>query len=1148
LPDESVIHCPLCGNKVPYGVAKCPICATELQQVIAKRSVARVAAVSPSDDFLRRELPKMELPDTKHNCPLCALELKGVESKCPRCGIPLTAEPIIAPQGEMVECPECGAFAPADSKSCPKCGVGFEEGPEVPGPPPIEEVPPPPGPIVPVPEPFWPTPEVVTRLPAPAPTTGQGLVNGRGAINGTGLVNGTGMINGTKGVGRLTASAQRRAMLLTKWQFLAVLVALVIVIPTFIYLSYSNETTPVAIDGSFKEWADEMKYGVFNTSGSGDTDILQWAVDVKTSSLYLYLKVAGSIMSSSEVNSYYLFVDSDNSESTGYAVSGIGAEYLLELDGWNSSVQSTSLSEFGSVSDQYDWNSWQHIGSLNAMASGSELEASAELPIVPSENAKFMLLSKDSLDRSSVSYTVPAQGGILVIKQEPGPAVFSSGIVSQAASSQMLRLRLSCDGKAGSVQTISITATGANLVASPGHVDVALGEEQVVDVAFDTSTSTPGTVVSAEVVASGVQSSFKEVVVVGPPVKAYVAAPPSAIQIDGAFGDWVGRTTLDSDPLQVDDENIDVSATGAANDTLSAAFYVRVVGEMCSGSYVPFIKEKPSGGGGGGGIVIPTTRKTGEDVLMIYIDTDLSNATGYQMSLSTKLIGADRKIEVRGLNGEIVSRSMYQYSGSQWTPVSTSISAAKDGHAIELSVSPSVWGGSIAIDYIIQTTNWRGWSDLATSDPQGTRAFSSEISPSAGTEAWAIDSTINSNLATAMSYQRKLIYDGTYFWSFFDTGADTVFRFSTDGITWSTPASDTAFTTKKVFEVSIWYDSTNRTIFEVGDGASVSQVVHVRKGVVNVSTPAIDWDAEVDWTVSTLNLASKNSFICKDAAGYVWVASVSKLTGGVNPTYNIATFRSGVVDNVTSPTSMGSMLPTDADTAEIKAMILPAGTGSNVWGIYTYSGNVASRKHTGTGLWGSETRLLAGSGTAFANTLRAPPSAVVDSKGVVHVVYGDCSEVGGVGKPRILYSHNNTGTNTWTSGLNLDTGIPASVGDLYPTITLESSTRTLYTFWARMDTTDTPLTIMAKKNESGTWSWLATSSDTTSSKEHLTSIYSVTGSLLVCWQWTQNTNGTGTLQTVFDKIPEFGDISLPVISILIVLFVAGERTRARRRR
>ena len=1138
MPDESVIHCPLCGNKVPYGVAKCPICATELQQVIAKRSVARVAAVSPADDFLRRELPKMELPDTKHNCPLCALELKGVESKCPRCGIPLTAEPIIAPQGEMVECPECGAFAPADSKSCPKCGVGFEEGPEVP---------PPPGPIVPVPEPFWPTPEVVTRLPAPAPTTGQGLVNGRGAINGTGLVNGTGMINGTKGVGRLPASAQRRAMLLTKWQFLAVLVALVIVIPTFIYLSYSNETTPVAIDGSFKEWADEMKYGVFNTSGSGDTDILQWAVDVKTSSLYLYLKVAGSIMSSSEVNSFYLFVDSDNSESTGYAVSGIGAEYLLELDGWNSSVQSTSLSEFGSVSDQYDWNSWQHIGSLNAMASGSELEASAELPIVPSENAKFMLLSKDSLDRSSVSYAVPAQGGILVIKQEPGPAVFSSGTVSQAASSQMLRLRLSCDGKAGSVQTISITATGANLVASPGHVDVALGEEQVVDVAFDTSTSTPGTVVSAEVVASGVQSSFKEVVVVGPPVKAYVAAPPSAIQIDGAFGDWVGRTTLDSDPLQVDDENIDVSATGAANDTLSAAFYVRVVGEMCSGSYVPFIKEKPSGGGGGGGIVIPTTRKTGEDVLMIYIDTDLSNATGYQMSLSTKLIGADRKIEVRGLNGEIVSRSMYQYSGSQWTPVSTSISAAKDGHAIELSVSPSAWGGSTAIDYIIQTTNWRGVGDQATSAPQSTRAFSMELAPAAGAEGWAIDSTITSATATAMSYQRQLFHDGTYFWSFFFDGTHTVFRYSTDGVTWSTPSPDRAFTSNSVAKVSVWYDPTNRTVFEVGDGA-VSSFIHVRKGFVNASTPTIDWDAEVDWPVSTKNVADKDSFICRDAAGYVWVVATDKVTSGVNPTYNLVTYRSGVVNNVTSPTYMGSLLTVDSSSPEIRGTIVPAGTGSNVWAIYTYAGNVSSRRYVGVGPWSSENPILTATGATFVNTARAPPSAVVDSKGVVHVVYGDCYEAVGVGKPRILYSHNNTGANTWTTGLPLDTGIPASVGDLYPTISLESTTRTLYTFWVRMDTTDTPLTIMAKKNESGSWTFIPTGSDTTSSKAYLTSVYSVTGSSLVCWQWTENTNGTGTLRIVFEKIPEFGEIAPTVFGVMIILVLVEHRGRARRKR
>jgi len=245
---------------VPPGLSKCPICATSLQSVIEKRAPAKLDFDAQQvDDYLHKELPKVEMPEAKHACPFCAMELQGGETKCPRCGVPLVSE------SEMLECPECGALAPQGAKACPSCGIGFEEEPQVPGPPILDEIPPPPiprRPFTPT-EPVEPTPEVITTVPAGIPASageglvngrgavngtglvngrgavnGTGLVNGRGAVNGTGLVNGTGMTNGTKVEGRLTLGRRGRMQVVRRWQFFAVLIALAIIIPTIIYISY----------------------------------------------------------------------------------------------------------------------------------------------------------------------------------------------------------------------------------------------------------------------------------------------------------------------------------------------------------------------------------------------------------------------------------------------------------------------------------------------------------------------------------------------------------------------------------------------------------------------------------------------------------------------------------------------------------------------------------------------------------------------------------------------------------------------------------------------------------------------------------------------------------------------------------------------
>ena len=117
----------------------------------------------------------------------------------------------------------------------------------------------------------------------------------------------------------------------------------------------------------------------------------------------------------------------------------------------------------------------------------------------------------------------------------------------------------------------------------------------------------------------------------------------------------------------------------------------------------------------------------------------------------------------------------------------------------------------------------------------------------------------------------------------------------------------------------------------------------------------------------------------------------------------------------------GQMFATPVTGSNVKGSVVPAGTGSHVWTIYSEDGDVSSRKYTGT--WSAQV-LIYDSSNFGPITDNSPPSVVVDGRGVVHVVYGNARKTGSTSTPLIEYSHNNTGSTSFTSGANLDVFIP----------------------------------------------------------------------------------------------------------------------------
>lgn len=86
---------------------------------------------------------------------------------------------------------------------------------------------------------------------------------------------------------------------------------------------------------------------------------------------------------------------------------------------------------------------------------------------------------------------------------------------------------------------------------------------------------------------------------------------------------------------------------------------------------------------------------------------------------------------------------------------------------------------------------------------------------------------------------------------------------------------------------------------------------------------------------------------------------------------------------------------------------------------------------------------------------------------------------------------------------------------------------------------------MGRKCIAGAWSAMVIEPQTSFTKQYMTSVYSIAGEYKICWQWTQNS--TAPIDVMFDStwIPEFGNLTLPIIGFIVIFAVYRQRLRIR---
>src|SRR3989442_15570380 len=86
----------------------------------------------------------------------------------------------------------------------------------------------------------------------------------------------------------------------------------------------------------------------------------------------------GDLSSNRVTDAFFVFIDTDRSRATGYQIEGLGADRLIEIDGWGGVVVSATMSEFDANVNAHDWMGWIKPTSVLAAGSGGEVEVEAK--------------------------------------------------------------------------------------------------------------------------------------------------------------------------------------------------------------------------------------------------------------------------------------------------------------------------------------------------------------------------------------------------------------------------------------------------------------------------------------------------------------------------------------------------------------------------------------------------------------------------------------------------------------------------------------------------------------------------------------------------------------------------------------------------
>ncbi|TLZ68655.1 MAG: zinc ribbon domain-containing protein, partial [Methanobacteriota archaeon] len=549
-----------------------------------------------------------------------------------------------------------------------------------------------------------------------------GLVTSRGRVNG--LVTDQGRVNGIVtgvSVGRPTLRGLRLPYPSRRVRYFTIAsgVLVAILIAGLLFVPPSGPSAPIVIDGSFLDWSSVPMFDAATTASDANVSIAHYASLLDHDSLYLFASTSGGMFADATgYDGVDFLIDADGNASTGFTFRGIGADAVIEVFGGNHTVAGARLYSFP-VDSEVNWSRRQPGASVQAAASinGLEIKASTfDIDRFDPSRFRVSVYADDFLGSSSRSLaSLSAANGAVLLDVRPLTTVIGTGVTPIfEIHARALGLLQSTTWQVSNFQFNQTPGVIRSLSAE--SINLTQGRlEDTISVLVSAPGFFQGNVVEVSLIGA---ASSVPVFVHGAAVRAYVTSPPSQVQIDGLFSDWISRDVPDTDPTRVKDPDLDIVRYGAATSNGSAFFHVHVAGIMFGGGIPDHMFKSPAyagnGTSGGGATILP--RRTGEDILLAFVESNSSNSRGFPIGG----LLADYLVEIRGEGGQITSRSVYSWQNRWIHQPGVSVSAAKDATDIEVSLPVSNLSGT---QIVIQSTDWTSAGD--TTIPLTAPSFSS---------------------------------------------------------------------------------------------------------------------------------------------------------------------------------------------------------------------------------------------------------------------------------------------------------------------------------------------------------------------------------------------------------------------------------------
>ncbi|MBI5000994.1 MAG: DUF11 domain-containing protein [Euryarchaeota archaeon] len=719
-------------------------------------------APEPLEEPAKDEMPTIVLREGEYLCPSCKAVVMDGDPKCMSCWTDLT---------KYKRCQSCGALNPREEQVCQECFTSFpaEEAGE-------------PAPVAVLEELEAEKPlEIPEEIAmAEAATTALTCPHCDAAVSeDDDICPECGMVLVEEMADEVPAPEKRRprppagiGRMEKRAAIFVVLLLLVSATLPFLFSLPPVDRDRITIDGSFNDWQSVIDYtDATDTAAAPNVDITQYQATSDARNIYFSATVVGRVFNSTQGETMRVFMDTDLNPATGYSIHGIGAELMVRVYGWGGIVRSASCMRYASTTTQNDFAAFRSYAPAVPYASGSQVEVRvslADINLPATQRIHTLFYMGDSQGVSDTSDLVISNlGGVLNVRQTSrAPA---AGFVGASTTVPIMGLELIAAGEG--IEVGGIDTSGSRYALNRTMpITVSVGASQLVSVNVSTNGIGLGQVLNASFAPGAFQVSQGSVVVTGGAARAYVGAPPAGVRVDGAFADWYDEplyndTANDVAPRSgngtVAAANLDIARYGSIMASNALSVYVQVGGTAMRGADVPVteeahavpaartraeeaqqVQQNPT-------IVQPDTRtkaglqnltppapkeETGEDSVLVFVDSDNSSATGYAVGT----LGANYLLEVRGRNGEVTRTRLYSFAGGNdrriysWTQISNG-SGMSTGSEVEAQASLAAMGiaPNQRVAIMIHVVDWRLDADELASPIYGTatRRATRDIGP-----------------------------------------------------------------------------------------------------------------------------------------------------------------------------------------------------------------------------------------------------------------------------------------------------------------------------------------------------------------------------------------------------------------------------------